>query len=349
MNIVLRILWKGGVTRVAMEEARLIPAKLLVYRRGESVYDLTGTDLSILFDRNNSRLIYSLTTSIYAGHRGKEATVDLDRIFAAKDLIKGPSLFHDQFAGLTGYLRKRDYGEDYAVYIHETMLDSKGAKWFLPKQLEKKVLDKSKLIITNSNWNKEILGGCGYRAEVVYPGCHPQENINMERERIVLAVSLWDKGRKPEVYGEIARKIRGKLVLAGSWAKPEDMLEFKRKYSGVVVTGTISEGELQALYGKASLLIRFGFHEKGPGLGVLEAMGYGLPVIVNQELGSKELIKDNGFVVKDWAEAIDRINEILDDESLRKRMGSTSWEIAKTLTWRNHAEKVKELMVKYLQ
>ncbi len=44
-----------------------------------------------------------------------------------------------------------------------------------------------------------------------------------------------------------------------------------------------------------------------------------MPVIVNTDLGSKELIKDNGYVVKDWEEAVDRINEILEDEELRKR------------------------------
>ncbi|BDC17453.1 hypothetical protein HS5_03430 [Acidianus sp. HS-5] len=202
MNIVLRILWTGGVTRVALEEARNIPgSKLIVYRKARTYYDLSNVNLQVLFE-GKSKAIYRFITSIYAGHRGEEATVDLDRIIKAKDLIKGPSLFHDQFAGLTGYLRWRKYKEDYAVYIHETSLDSQGIKWALPRYLEKKILSHSKLIITNSKWNAQILSSHGFKSEVVYPGCYPKEKINLEREKIVVAVSLWDEGRKPEIYGK---------------------------------------------------------------------------------------------------------------------------------------------------
>ncbi|BFH72180.1 glycosyltransferase family 4 protein [Sulfurisphaera javensis] len=345
MNIVLRILWKGGVTRVALEEAKLIPAKLIVYRREKTNYDLSNVDLQVLFE-GKPKWIYTFLTSIYAKQRGSEATVDLDRIINAKDLIKGPSLFHDQFAGLTGYLRKKSYGEDYAVYIHETSLDNQGVKWTFPKMLEKKILKESKIIITNSYWNKKIMEEHGFSSEVVYPGCYPKDKINVERENIVLTVSLWDKGRKPEIYGEIAKRIKGKIIMAGSWVDDTLMNEFKRKYPEVMVTGPLPEGDLQKLYDRASVFIRFGYHEKGPGLGVLEAMASGMPVIVNDGLGSKELIKDNGFVVKDWTEAVDKINEILNDDNLRREFSKNSWEIAKSLHWKNHAEKVKELMSK---
>jgi len=186
----------------------------------------------------------------------------------------------------------------------------------------------------------------GFNSEVVYPGCYPKEKINPERDKLVLTVSLWDKGRRPEVYGEIAKRIKGKLIMAGSWVDKTTMEEFKRNYPEVIVTGPLPESELQSLYDKASVLIRFGYHEKGPGMGVLEAMASGMPVIVNDGLGSKELIKDNGFVVKDEMESVDKINEILEDEKLRREFSLNSWETAKTLHWRNHAEKVKELIEK---
>ena len=151
INIVLRILWTGGVTRVALEEARNIPgSKLIAYRRARTNYDLSNVDLQVLFEGDKPNPLFKLITSIYAGHRGSEATVDLDRIIKARDLIKGLSLFHDQFAGLTGYLRWRKYGEGYAVYIHETSLDNEGVKGALPKLLEREVLKYSKLILTSS-------------------------------------------------------------------------------------------------------------------------------------------------------------------------------------------------------
>ncbi|MFP3131293.1 MAG: glycosyltransferase, partial [Nitrososphaeria archaeon] len=93
-------------------------------------------------------------------------------------------------------------------------------------------------------------------------------------------------------------------------------------------------------------LVRFGFDERGPGMGVLEAMGYGVPAIVNEGLGSKELIRQgkNGFVVKDVNEAVDRINEILENPY---RFSKNAWETSKQLSWENHTKKLIELLSKY--
>ncbi|MGC8614177.1 MAG: glycosyltransferase, partial [Conexivisphaera sp.] len=64
---------------------------------------------------------------------------------------------------------------------------------------------------------------------------------------------------------------------------------------------------------------------------------------------SKELIVqgENGFVVKDVEEAAERINEILDDPGKAKRMGFRAWETAKSLSWENHARKIREIMSRF--
>jgi hypothetical protein len=50
---------------------------------------------------------------------------------------------------------------------------------------------------------------------------------------------------------------------------------------------------------------------------IIEArdMMRGPVIIVNGGLGSKELIKDKSFGVKDWEEALDSINEIFEEEN----------------------------------
>jgi Glycosyltransferase len=153
---------------------------------------------------------------------------------------------------------------------------------------------------------------------------------------LVLAVSTWDSGRYPELYGEVAKRVKEKFIMAGHWARKDTMDEFISKYGKYVeVTGKISEKELNELYSKASVLVRFGFDERDPGMGVLKAMGYGVPAIVNEGLGSKELIRqgENGFVVKDVDEAVDRINEILEN---LYRFSKNAWETSKQLSWENH-------------
>ncbi len=352
-NIAVRLLWNSGVPRVAIEEARLTKSKLFIYRDAGGNYNLSGISYVILRKKGEKGFLtplFSYITSIYAEHRGKEATIDLDLIVKASRIIKGFTLYHDQFAGITGYLRKMFYDEDYAVYIHETALPAQSfllsgkIMLTIPKFIDKVVLKNAKIIITNSYWNREVLKEYGFKSEVVYPGCYPAKKISDVRERMVLAVSTWDSGRKPEVYGELAKKINAKFVMAGAWAKYDTMVEFKRKYGKYVeVTGKISEEKLIELYSKASVLVRFGFNERGPGLGVIEAMGYGVPVIVNEGLGSKEIVKqgENGFVVKDIDEAATKINEIFDK---RYQMSKNAWETAKLLSWHNHANKLLEVI-----
>lgn len=350
MNIAVRLLWNSAVPKMAIEEARYTKSKLFIYRDAGGNYDLKGIDYEILRKNGEKGFLtplFTYLTSLYASHRGKDATIDLDLILKAIRKIKGFTLFHDQFAGITGYLRKIFYDEDYAIYLHETSLTIGGLKYLLPREMERKILNHSKVIITNSYWNKQVLEEKGYSSEVIYPGCYPANKISETREKIVLSVSTWDSGRKPELYGEIAKHIKGKFIIAGSWARKDTMNDFIAKYGKYVeVTGKISEEKLIQLYTRASVLVRFGFNERGPGLGVLEAMGYGVPVVVNEGLGSKELIKqgENGYIVKDENEAIDRINQILENPY---QLSKNAWETAKSLSWQNHSNRLIEVLNKY--
>ncbi|AGJ62368.1 glycosyltransferase family 4 protein [Saccharolobus islandicus] len=350
-TIALRVLWNGGVARIAVEQARNAKAKLLVYRESFYNYDLSGIYVEFLRRKGEKGFLTPLfrkITEIYAKNRGDEATVDLDLIVKASRIIKEPALFHDQFAGITGYLRKVFHGEDYAIYLHETSLTLKGIKYLIPKVMERKVLEGAKIILTNSQWNKRVLEDKGMGAEVLYPGCYTIDEVKEDKENFVLAVSMWDEGRRPEIYGEIAKRIKGRLIMAGSWARRDTMEEFKRKYPEVIVTDRISEDKLRELYKKASLTIRFGFDERGPGMAVLESLCNGTAVIVNDGLGGKEFVieGENGYVIKDWKEAVDRINEVLENHKLRRSLSINALETGKKYSWRNHAIKLTEIMEK---
>ena len=155
MNIAVRLLWNSAVPKIAIEEARNTGWKLYIYRDAGGNYDLSNVDYAILRQKNQKSFltpIFEYITSLYAPHRGKDATIDLDIILKAAQIIKGFTLFHDQFAGLTGYIRKILFNEECAVYIHETGLTAKGAKHFLPKKDGRKSIKKIK-----SNFNKLVL------------------------------------------------------------------------------------------------------------------------------------------------------------------------------------------------
>ncbi len=228
LTVVDRVLWNGGVARMAVEEARRL-GKLFVLRESFHDYNLNDIEVKII-RKGHSRLtpLFWWITSLYAKNRGKEATVDLDLILTKWRVIEPPALYHDQFAGIMGYLNKIFRGQDYALYIHETNLRLDGVKWFLPKILDKEVVSKAKVVFTNSKYNQHVLKEHGFSSVVVYPGCYPIEQLGNDRYPIVLAVSMWDQWRKPWWYGEVAKRLRkGKLIMAGSWAVKEEMGGFK--------------------------------------------------------------------------------------------------------------------------
>jgi len=57
-------------------------------------------------------------------------------------------------------------------------------------------------------------------------------------------------------------------------------------------------------------------------MGVLETMGYGVVLVVNDGLCSKKLVENgvDGFFVRDYKEAAQAISDLLEDEPRRSAM-----------------------------
>jgi glycosyltransferase involved in cell wall biosynthesis len=360
MTIAVRLLWPG-TGRMAIEEARRLPGRLVVYR--ESIqplhYSLDGIDSLCLRSkgkRGSLTPLFEKATMTYFAGRGVDATVDLDLILEASGSIRGPALFHDQFAGLSGFLRRARSSEPYAVYLHETGLGSDSSVRTVSSPLlnvalrgfDRAVLRGAKLVFTNSQRNQQALLQSGISSTVLYPGCNPLPALPESREPLVLATSVWDSTRHMEFYVDLARRTRARIVLAGGWGRPEEMHEFiSRHHSEVEVTGPLSEAALDALSRRASAYVRFGFGERGPGQGGIQALSYGIPVITNRGLAMSELIDDgeDGYVVESASEAADRVNALLQDSAAQRRMSQQAWEKSKSLSWEAHADRLRERMV----
>jgi glycosyltransferase involved in cell wall biosynthesis len=335
---------------MAIEEARGLPASLLVYRESRMTpdYSLQGIPVRYLraaTDTGALTAFYRWVTLAYNPDRGRDATVDLDLILKATRATRQRTLYHDQFAGITGYLRKLLTGEDYAVYLHETVIGRAfGLKGKLEEKVDRLVLGSAKLVFTNSRRNQSVLDAQGLRAIVAYPGFVPAIGANVERKKVIVASTVWDANRRPELYVELARKTSAKVVLVGTWTDSAYMQLFKNRYSKLVeITGPLPEEAVTKIYQTSSVYVRFGFGERGPGQGGIQALGSGLPVITNGGLGICELITDgsNGFVVRSVEEAAERANEILNDEGVRRRMGKSALDTATSLSWRSHNDLIR--------
>jgi len=106
----------------------------------------------------------------------------------------------------------------------------------------------------------------------------------------------------------------------------------------VNILGTLSHDELKNLYSEHDVFVLPSLNE-GMSNTVLEAMASGLPVIVTETGGARELLNDNGFVIPkaDSCALKESIAKFISDPSSLKTMGRKSRKIAQAMGWNNIA------------
>lgn len=127
----------------------------------------------------------------------------------------------------------------------------------------------------------------------------------------------------------------------------ETMVKELNISDNVIFHGQKSKDLLPAYYSKADVFL-FPSRKEGMPNAVLEAMSYGLPIIMTPCQGSDELIDGNGFVT-DASGFGDKICELALNRERRRKMGDRSTELIENVfSWHNTAEKYLELFNKLL-
>lgn len=372
VTTVVRINWPGGVQRIAMREVELlrrhgIKAEAVFLRCTHRVgtQALSPPDHIQFPQSNRSGAIahlLRLITMHFNPERGPDATVDLDLILryelnrGRQDLV----IYSDQLAASFAPLGHWLHGDQYAVYIHESAFKHTNR---LKRIQERFALSRARLVFTNAERNKALIeSNVPVSVQVLYPGTDgPIQNMLPFGQRIdeAISVTMWDSGRHPEVFVEVARHLTvGRIVLAGNWADSTEMSRVQRliELAGVsgriVITGPLAEDELKARYKVAKAAIRFGYDEIGPGMSTLEAISYGLPLIINLGVGFKEVAQDSVnaiFADPSRPEEIARLLErLFTDAGHWNRMSTSSIDLSKNLSWDRHGNKLVESVMEVL-
>ena len=107
----------------------------------------------------------------------------------------------------------------------------------------------------------------------------------------------------------------------------------------VIFLGYVPEEDLSKLYNIAELFVFPSFYE-GFGLPALEAMACGTPVITSNTSSLPEIVGDAGIMVnpKNISGLAEAMDEVLEDEELRKRMTSKGLKRASLFSWGTCAE-----------
>jgi UDP-glucose:(heptosyl)LPS alpha-1,3-glucosyltransferase len=129
-----------------------------------------------------------------------------------------------------------------------------------------------------------------------------------------------------------------KLIVAGKGniSKFTKIAQEAQISDNIIFTGPVSKEKLIRIYLACDMYIMLSKFDTF-GMVVLEAMAAGLPVIISNNVGAKDLVKEdnNGFVVNDTSDTdfIAAKISILLDKKIRTNMSEAALQTAKQNTW----------------
>ena len=138
-----------------------------------------------------------------------------------------------------------------------------------------------------------------------------------------------------------------KLVLVGDGPHRKDL----EKKGNALFFGFKTGDELAQIYSSCDFFV-FPSTTDSFGMVILEAMASGLPVLVSDKGGPREIVLDkiNGFIIKsnDKKEWMEKINLIVKDAKLRKKFGIMSRDLALRMSWEKVFDELFKTYEKFL-
>lgn len=137
------------------------------------------------------------------------------------------------------------------------------------------------------------------------------------------------------------------LVLSGNdhffWKK----IKIENQHEGIIYTGAITDKELVALYKNAKMFVMPSF-EEGFGIPILEAMKCFCPVVSSNDGSLPEVGGDAAIYFDPYnkEDIVNKISEVLNDESLRKALISRGVRRTKLFSWQKLSRQTLEVYEK---
>ncbi|SDB63024.1 glycosyltransferase family 4 protein [Butyrivibrio sp. INlla16] len=143
------------------------------------------------------------------------------------------------------------------------------------------------------------------------------------------------------------KRIKLRIVGDGPYRSTLEELVHKEQLEDIVTfEGLKSKTELPEYYVTSDIFV-FPSRKEGMPNVVLEAMSYGLPIIMTPCQGSEELVDGNGYISR-VDKFGDKILELIQNEQLRQQMGLKSVERVKNyFSWRIVADKYQKMFERF--
>lgn len=170
-------------------------------------------------------------------------------------------------------------------------------------------------------------------------------------DNVLVFVGRLAKEKNIELLIEALKKVKypnTKLLIIGDgvYKKPlESLIKKEKLEEKIIVTGYLSKKEVFTGL-KMSKIFTFPSTSETQGLVVAEAMGAGLPVVAVSDLAISDAVKDNenGFLVKaNPKKFAEKLDELLNNENLRKKMAKKSLLFAKEFSAKKLTKKLENI------
>lgn len=183
------------------------------------------------------------------------------------------------------------------------------------------------------------------------------KDYNLKGKRVVIFTGRLTVHKGVEYLIKAARKIQGEVLILGDGPERNYLQSLINQYklTNVRILGYFSPDKrdlLDAFYRRADVYVAPSVWNEPLGLVILESMAQETPVIVTRKGGIMSIVKDgvNGYLVRprNSREIADRVNKLLADEPLRKRMGERAKQIVlERFTWDKITKRFERLYTKF--
>lgn len=210
------------------------------------------------------------------------------------------------------------------------------------KKLSKKIWGKAHCVTSNSEGLTDLAHRIFPELDIklIYNGVDLNE-FEQKEYKLKDKITLISTGRliKRKGYDYLIRALQGlddfKLILIGTGNIKEELEALAKDLNvDVEFKGALPHSSIKEELTKADVFVLPSLNE-GMSISLLEAISTGLPAIVTDVGGSKELVKDNGIVVEKGS--VEKIKEALlvyqKDRSLIEKHGKLSRKIAEKMSW----------------
>lgn len=155
-----------------------------------------------------------------------------------------------------------------------------------------------------------------------------KKKINHKNKKIIKIITVGricyqkNPSKFLDVYNNLDKK-KLEFIWAGAGKYKNYEKLFRKK--GIVITGWLSQKKIEKLMLKSDIFILLSRYE-GMSVSLLAAQSFGLPCVVSNVIGNKDLIKNNisGFKSNNLKTIVKKINLLINDRNLRIKLGKQS-------------------------